>query len=88
VLSPELGTAIGDHLSATARLDTARARRERIETLRAGGFSSIAEVAEAEANYTVAAAEAEAAEERLRVFGVSPERVRPRRGSTSRRGSR
>lgn len=80
VLSPELGTAIGDHLSATARLDTARARRERIETLRAGGFSSLAEVAEAEANFTVAAAEAEAAEERLRVFGVSPERVRPKEG--------
>ncbi len=80
VLSPELGTAIGDHLSATAVLETARARRERIETLRAGGFSSLAEVAEAEANYTVAAAQAEAAEERLRVFGVSPERVRPKEG--------
>jgi cobalt-zinc-cadmium efflux system membrane fusion protein len=80
VLSPELGTAIGDHLAATARLEAARARRERIETLRAGGFSSLAEVAEAEADYTVAAAEAEAAEERLRVFGVSPERVRPKEG--------
>lgn len=80
VQSPELGTAIGDHLSATARLDVARARRERVETLRTGGFSSQAEVAEAEANFTVAAAEAEAAEERLRVFGVSPERVRPKEG--------
>src|SRR5690606_5900123 len=65
VLSPDLGTAIGEHLAASARLDTARARRERIETLRAGGFSSLAEMAEAEADYTVAAAEAEAAEERL-----------------------
>ena len=80
VLSPELGSAIGEHLSATARLDTARARRERIETLRNGGFSSLAEMAEAEADYTVATAEAEAAEERLRVFGVSPERVRPKEG--------
>ncbi len=80
VLSPDLGTAIGDHLAASARLDTARARRDRIETLRAGGFSSLAEMAQAEADYTVAAAEAEAAEERLRVFGVSPERVRPKEG--------
>ncbi len=80
VLSPELGTAIGEHLAGSARLEAARARRERIETLRAGGFSSIAEVAEAEAAFTVAAAEAEAAEERLRVFGVAPEKVRPRDG--------
>jgi cobalt-zinc-cadmium efflux system membrane fusion protein len=80
VLSPELGAAIGDHLAATARVDVARARRERVETLRGGGFSSAAEVAEAEAEFTVAAAEAEAAEERLRVFGVSPERVRPKEG--------
>lgn len=80
VLSPDLGTAIGDHLSATARLETARARRDRIETLRAGGFSSLAEVAQTEADYTVAMAEAEAAEERLRVFGVAPEKVRPKEG--------
>lgn len=80
VQSPDLGTAIGDHLSASARLDMARARRDRIETLRSGGFSSLAEVAQAEADYTVAAAEAEAAEERLRVFGVAPEKVRPKEG--------
>ncbi len=80
VLSPELGTAIGDHLAGTARLETARARRERVESLRAGGFSSLAEVAEAEADFTVAAAEAEAAEERLRVFGVAPGKVRPKEG--------
>lgn len=80
VLSPELGAAIGDHLAASARLDNDRARRDRIETLHAGGFSSLAEMAQAEADYTVAAAEAEAAEERLRVFGVSPERARPKEG--------
>jgi cobalt-zinc-cadmium efflux system membrane fusion protein len=80
VQSPELGTAIGDHLSATARMDTARARRDRVDTLRTGGFSSTAELAEAEANFTVAAAEAEAAEERLRVFGVAPEKVRLKEG--------
>lgn len=80
VLSPELGGAIGEHLAASARLDAARAHRERVETLRAGGFSSQAEIAQAEADYTVAAAQAEAAEERLRVFGVAPERVRPKEG--------
>lgn len=80
VLSPDLGAAIGDHLSASARMEAARARRDRLTTLRDGGFSSAAEGLDADANYTVAAADAEAAEERLRVFGVAPERVRPNAG--------
>lgn len=80
VLSPDLGEAIGAHLSATARLEVAHAKVERTRSLEAGGFSSAAQLAEAEADLTVAAADAEAAEERLRVFGVSPERFRPKEG--------
>jgi cobalt-zinc-cadmium efflux system membrane fusion protein len=80
VLSPDLGAAIGGHLAASARVETARARRDRVQKLASGGFSSAAELAEAEAGLTVAAAEAEAAEERLRVFGVSPEKIRPEEG--------
>ena len=80
VLSPELGAAIGDHLSAHAKLETARARRDRVASLHADGFSSKSQLLDAEAELTVAAAEAEAAEERLRVLGVRPETVRPGEG--------
>jgi cobalt-zinc-cadmium efflux system membrane fusion protein len=80
VLSPDLGDAIGAHLSATARLETARAKRDRTEALVGDGFASRSQLLESEADLTVAAADAEAAEERLRVFGVSPETVRPEKG--------
>ncbi len=80
VLSPDLGEAIGAHLSATARLETARAKRERIGALVGDGFASRSQQLDADAELTVAAADAEAAEERLRVFGVSPESVRPEKG--------
>jgi cobalt-zinc-cadmium efflux system membrane fusion protein len=80
VASPELGTAIGTHLSATAKLEAAKARRDRLSNLHAEGFSSKSQLQEAEADLTVAMAEAEASEERLRVFGVSPSAVRPEAG--------
>jgi cobalt-zinc-cadmium efflux system membrane fusion protein len=69
VLSPDLGEAIGAHLSAGARLEVATAKRDRVSQL-----------VDAEAEHTVAAAEHEAAEERLRVFGVEPASVVPAKG--------
>lgn len=80
VLSPDLGEAIGAHLAGFAKLETARARRDRVATLHTDGFSSKSQLLDAEADLTVAAAEAEAAEERLKVMGVRPETVRPREG--------
>ena len=80
VLSPDLGEAIGAHLSAGARLDVAKAKRERVTQLLADGVASKSQLADAEAEYTVAAAEHEAAEERLRVFGVEPASVVPAKG--------
>lgn len=80
VQSPDLGQAIGVHLSASARLETARARRDRIASLQTDGFSSRSQLIDVESEFTVAVAEAEAAEERLRVFGVRPETVRPEEG--------
>lgn len=80
VLSADLGDAIGAHLSASARLEAARAKRDRISGLQTDGVSSKSQLLEAESDLTVAAAEAEAAEERLRVFGVTPSTVRPEKG--------
>lgn len=80
VLSPDLGEAVGAHLSAGARLDVAEARRARVAQLLEDGVSSRSQLADAEAEYTVAAAEHEAAEERLRVFGVEPASVVPAKG--------
>ena len=80
VLSPDLGEAIGAHLSAGARLEVATAKRDRVSQLLADGVSSKSQLADAEAEHTVAAAEHEAAEERLRVFGVEPASVIPAKG--------
>lgn len=80
VLSPDLGEAIGAHLSAGARLEVATAKRDRVAQLLADGVSSKSQLADAEAEHTVAAAEHEAAEERLRVFGVEPASVVPAKG--------
>lgn len=80
VVSPDLGVAIGAHLSATAKLEAIRARRDRIAGLHGAGFSSKSQLLDADAELTVAMAEAEGAEERLRVFGISPSRVRPAAG--------
>ena len=80
VLSPDLGEAVGAHLSAGARLEVAAARRDRVAQLLADGVASASQLADAEAEHTVAAAEHEAAEERLRVFGVEPASVVPGKG--------
>lgn len=80
VLSPDLGEAIGAHLSAGARLEVATAKRDRVAQLLADGVSSKSQLADAEAEHTVAAAEHEAAEERLRVFGVETASVVPAKG--------
>jgi len=80
VLSPDLGEAVGAHLAALARKDAAKARQERISQLLSEGVSSRSQLADAEAEYTIAAAEAEATEERLRVFGVEPASVLPSKG--------
>lgn len=80
VLSPDLGEAVGAHLSAGARLEVATAKRDRVTQLLADGVSSKSQLADANAEYTVAAAEHEAAEERLRVFGVEPASVAPGKG--------
>jgi cobalt-zinc-cadmium efflux system membrane fusion protein len=80
VVSPDLGEAIGAYLSAQAKLETARAKRDRLAGLHGDGFSSKSQLMDAEAGLTVAAAETEAAEERLRVFGLSPGSVRPKAG--------
>lgn len=80
VLSPDLGEAIGAHLAAAARLEAARARRDRLTQLQNEGVASRSQVLDAEAEHTVAAAEAEATEERLRVFGVEPASVVPAKG--------
>jgi cobalt-zinc-cadmium efflux system membrane fusion protein len=80
VVSPELGTAIGAHLAASAKLEAARARRDRLAGLHESGFSSKSQLLDAEVELTVAMAEAEGAEERLRVFGISPSSVRPEAG--------
>lgn len=80
VLSPDLGEAIGAHLSAGARLEVAAAKRDRMAQLYADGVSSTSQRADAEAEYTMAAAEHEATEERLRVFGVEPASVVPTKG--------
>ncbi|MEQ1507670.1 MAG: efflux RND transporter periplasmic adaptor subunit [Myxococcota bacterium] len=76
VLSPDLDEAIGAHLSAVAKLETARAKRDRTAALRRDGFASPSQELDAEADLTVAAAEAEAAEERVRVFGIAPEAMK------------
>ncbi len=80
VLSPDLGEAVGAHLAAGARLEVATAKRDRVSQLLTDGVSSKSQLADANADYTVAAAEHEAAEERLRVFGVEPASVAPGKG--------
>ncbi len=80
VLSPDLGEAVGAHLAAGARLEVAIAKRDRVAQLLADGVASKSQLADAQAEHTVAAAEHEAAEERLRVFGVEPASVVPAKG--------
>ncbi|MDP2316972.1 MAG: efflux RND transporter periplasmic adaptor subunit [Pseudomonadota bacterium] len=73
VVSAELGEAVAAFHTSHARREVASARAERLRGLEGQGVSSKADVAEADAELKVAAAEFEAAEERLRVLGVRPD---------------
>jgi cobalt-zinc-cadmium efflux system membrane fusion protein len=71
VQSPELGEAVGTFRTANARDEAADARLERLKRLEADGVSSRAQILEAEADHAEAEGDLEAAEERLKVLGVS-----------------
>lgn len=72
VRSPALGEAIGTYHARKADRDVAQARVERLRELESSGTTSKAQLAEASAQAAGASAAYEAAEERLRVLGVSP----------------
>jgi cobalt-zinc-cadmium efflux system membrane fusion protein len=72
VRSPALGEAIGAYHARKADRDVALARVARLSELEASGSTSKAQLAEATAQGAGALAAYEAAEERLRVLGVSP----------------
>jgi cobalt-zinc-cadmium efflux system membrane fusion protein len=72
VRSPALGEAIGTYHARMADRDVALARVARLRELEASGSTSKAQLAEATAQGAGASAAYEAAEERLRVLGVSP----------------
>jgi cobalt-zinc-cadmium efflux system membrane fusion protein len=73
VVSAELGEAVAAYHTTGARREAAAARADRLRGLESQGVSSRSAVAEADAELKVAAADFEAAEERLRVLGVRPE---------------
>ncbi|MFT5679908.1 MAG: cobalt-zinc-cadmium efflux system membrane fusion protein [Myxococcota bacterium] len=72
VQSPELGEAIAAFRSAAARDAAADIRLERLNRLEEAGVAAHAQVLEAEADHAGAEGALEAAEERLRIFGVDP----------------
>lgn len=80
VQSPELGVAVAAFRTAKARDDAADARLARLKRLVADGVSSEAQVLEAEADHAEAEGAMEAAEERLRVLGVSLDIAAPHSG--------
>jgi membrane fusion protein, heavy metal efflux system len=80
VQSPELGEAVAAYRASKARDDAADARLERLRRLEADGVASRAQVLEAEAEHAEAVGALEAAEERLRVIGVSPTEGDPHAG--------
>ncbi len=80
VQSPELGEAVAAFRTAKARDDAADARLARLKRLAADGVSSQAQVLEAEADHAEAEGAMEAAEERLRVLGVSLDIAAPHSG--------
>ena len=71
VQSPDLGEAVAAFRTAKARDEAADARLERLERLEADGVTSRAQVLQAEADHAEAEGALEAAEERLRVLGMS-----------------
>ena len=72
VQSPDLGVAIAAFRSASAQDAAADARLERLNRLLEAGVAAKAEVLQAEADHAEAVGALEAAEERLRIFGVDP----------------
>jgi len=80
VQSPDLGEAVAAFRTAKARDDAADARLVRLKRLVADGVSSEAQVLEAEADHAEAEGAMEAAEERLRVMGVSLDIASPHSG--------
>ncbi len=71
VQSPELGQAVAAYRTAKARDDAADARLARLRRLETDGVTSSAQVLESEADHAEAEGDLEAAEERLRILGVS-----------------
>ncbi len=71
VQSPELGEAVAAYRTAKAQDVAADARLERLKRLEADGVTSRAQLLQAEADHAEVAGALEAAEERLRVIGVS-----------------
>jgi len=80
VQSPELGEAIAAYRAAKARDEAADARLERRKRLEADGVASRSQVLDAEAEHAEAEGALEAAEERLRIFGVDPSKGDPHSG--------
>lgn len=72
IRSPALGEAVAAYHVTAAERDVALARLARLRELKTSGTASPAQVAEAEAEGAAARAKYEAAEEHLRVLGVSP----------------
>lgn len=73
--SLQLGEAKAQHLALKARLETARAAYDRERRLYEDRISSQAEVLEAEALYRAAQADVDVVHERLRLYGLSEERI-------------
>lgn len=73
--SVALGKAKARHLTTKARLDTARAEYEREKALAEKQIASEAELLEAKARLAEAKAEHDAADEELRLYGLSPEEI-------------
>lgn len=73
--SVALGKAKARHLTTKARLETARAEYEREKGLAEKQIASEAELLEAKAKLAEARAEHDAADEELRLYGLSPEQI-------------
>ena len=73
--SVALGKAKARHLTTLARLETVRASYEREVTLNEQDITSDAELEEARARLAEARAEHDAADEELRLYGLTPEEI-------------
>ena len=73
--SVALGQAKARHLTTKARVDTMRANYEREKTLNEKQITSDAELLEVRARLAEARAEHDAADEELRLYGLTPEQI-------------